>query len=62
MPPGEWLQRERIRLAQRLLESTDDPVELVARRSGYDTSTAMRAQFALRLKTSPRVYRQTFRA
>ena len=62
MPPGEWLQRERIRLAQRLLESTDDPVELVARRAGYDTSTAMRAQFALRLRTSPRAYRRTFRA
>lgn len=62
MPPGEWLQRERIRLAQRLLESTDDPIKLVARRAGYDTSTAMRAQFALRLQTSPRAYRQTFRA
>jgi transcriptional regulator GlxA family with amidase domain len=62
MPPGEWLQRERIRLAQRLLESTDDPVELVARRAGYDTSAAMRAQFALRLRTSPRAYRRTFRA
>ena len=23
MPPGEWLQRERLRLAQRLLEQTD---------------------------------------
>ena len=62
MPPGEWLQRERMRLAQRLLESTDDPIALVARRAGYDTSTAMRAQFALRLQTSPRAYRQTFRA
>jgi len=49
-------------LARRLLESTDDPVELVARRAGYDTSTAMRAQFALRLRTSPRAYRRTFRA
>ena len=23
IPPGEWLQRERLRLAQRLLETTD---------------------------------------
>ena len=61
MPPGEWLQRERVRLAQRLLETTDDSIERVARRAGYDTSTAMRAQFALRLQTSPRAYRQTFR-
>jgi transcriptional regulator GlxA family with amidase domain len=62
IPPGEWLQRERLRLAQRLLETTDDAIELVSRRAGYDTATAMRAQFALRLRTSPRAYRQTFRA
>ncbi len=62
IPPGEWLQRERLRLAQRLLESTDDPIELVARHAGFETSAALRAQFSLRLQTSPRAYRQTFRA
>lgn len=62
MPPGEWLQRERLRLAQRLLETTDDPVEAVARRSGYESPATMRAQFATRLQTSPRAYRSTFRA
>jgi transcriptional regulator GlxA family with amidase domain len=61
MPPGEWLQRERLRLAQRLLESTDDPIESVARRAGYDSSATMRAQFSQRLRTSPRDYRKTFR-
>jgi AraC family transcriptional regulator, transcriptional activator FtrA len=61
LPPGEWLQRERLRLAQRLLESTDDPVERVARRAGYDSSVTMRAQFASRLQTSPRAYRRAFR-
>ena len=62
MPPGEWLQRERLRLAQQLLESTDVPIELVARRAGYDSATTMRAQFASRLHTSPRTYRGTFRS
>ena len=62
IPPGEWLQRERLRLAQRLLESTDDPIELVSRHAGFETSAALRAQFSLRLQTSPRAYRQTFRA
>jgi transcriptional regulator GlxA family with amidase domain len=62
MAPGEWLQRERLRLAQRLLETTDAPIELVARRAGYDSPATMRAQFASRLHTSPRGYRQTFRA
>ncbi|MFL6038608.1 MAG: helix-turn-helix domain-containing protein [Gaiellaceae bacterium] len=62
MPPGEWLQRERLRLAQRLLEQTDDAIEVVARRAGYDAAVTMRAQFAGRLRTSPRAYRNTFRA
>jgi AraC family transcriptional activator FtrA len=61
LPPGEWLQRERLRLAQRLLESTDDPIDVVARRAGYDSATTMRAQFTSRLQTSPRAYRRTFR-
>src|SRR5262249_23928187 len=62
MPPGEWLQRERLRLAQRLLESTSAPIELVARRAGYESSATMRAQFTTRLRTSPRAYRRTFRS
>jgi transcriptional regulator GlxA family with amidase domain len=61
MPPGEWISRERLRLAQRLLERTDDPIEVVARRAGYDAAVTMRAQFAARLRTSPRAYRHTFR-
>jgi transcriptional regulator GlxA family with amidase domain len=61
IPPGEWLKRERLRLAQRLLERTDDPLELVARRAGYDAAVTMRAQFAARLDTSPRAYRRLFR-
>jgi transcriptional regulator GlxA family with amidase domain len=61
MPPGEWLQRERLRLAQRLLERSDVPIDAVARRAGYDSAVTMRAQFSARLHTSPRAYRQTFR-
>jgi transcriptional regulator GlxA family with amidase domain len=62
LPPGEWLQRERLRRAQLLLESTDLPIERVARDAGYDSSVTMRAQFALHLQTSPRAYRNAFRA
>ena len=61
LPPGEWLQRERLRLAQRLLEASDDPIARIARRAGYDSPATMRAQFASRLHTSPRAYRETFR-
>jgi transcriptional regulator GlxA family with amidase domain len=61
LPPGEWLQAERLRLARRLLETTDLPVELVARRAGYESGAALRAQFTRQLHTSPRSYRSTFR-
>ena len=62
MPPGEWLHRERLRLARRLLEQTDDPIGVVARRAGYESAATMRAQFSARLDTSPRAYRVAFRA
>src|SRR4051812_39176677 len=62
LAPGEWLQGERLRLARRLLETSDDSIERVAQHAGYDTAVAMRAQFARRLHTSPRAYRRTFRA
>jgi transcriptional regulator GlxA family with amidase domain len=62
IPPGEWLQRERLRLAQRLLEASDEPIEHVARKAGYESSATMRAQFTTRLRTSPRAYRRTFRS
>jgi AraC family transcriptional regulator, transcriptional activator FtrA len=61
LPPGAWLQWERLRRAQRLLEATDDPIERIARRAGYESGSTMRAQFALHLQTSPRAYRRTFR-
>jgi len=60
VPPGEWLQQERLRLAQQLLETRDDPLPVVERAAGYDSETTMRAQFSSRLGTSPRAYRQTF--
>ena len=62
LAPGEWLQGERLRLARRLLETSDDSIERVSQNAGYDTTVAMRAQFARRLQTSPRAYRRTFRA
>jgi transcriptional regulator GlxA family with amidase domain len=62
LAPGEWLQGERLRLARRLLETSDDSIERVSQNAGYDTTIAMRAQFARRLHTSPRAYRRTFRA
>jgi AraC family transcriptional regulator, transcriptional activator FtrA len=60
--PLDWILRQRLGLAQRLLESTDLPVELVAERAGFGSAVTMRHHFAQRLRTSPQAYRRTFRS
>ena len=59
--PNQWLIRQRVLLAQRLLESTDQPVEQVASRSGLGTATNMRQHFQRFVRLSPNAYRRTFR-
>lgn len=59
--PVDWILRQRIQLAQRLLETTDLPVELVAERAGFGSAVTMRHHFAQRVHTSPQAYRRTFR-
>ena len=60
--PLQWLLAQRTLLAQRLLETTDLPVDAVAHRSGFGSSVALRAQFQKVLCTSPKAYRESFRA
>lgn len=59
--PYQWLVRERIRLAQRLLETSDLPVDAVAARSGFGSADNFRKHFARVLRTSPQAYRRSFR-
>lgn len=59
--PLDWVLRQRIALAQRMLESTDLPVEIIATRAGFGTPVTMRHHFAQRVRTSPQAYRRTFR-
>lgn len=58
--PTQWILRQRVLLAQRLLETTDDPVELIASRCGFGTAAGLRQHFRRTLSTSPLVYRRTF--
>ncbi|MFL6239350.1 MAG: helix-turn-helix domain-containing protein [Actinomycetes bacterium] len=58
--PYKWLQSQRILHAQRLLESTDDPIELVAVRAGFGTPANLRQHFVAAVGTSPTSYRRTF--
>lgn len=59
--PLKWLQRERVRLAQRLLEQTEIPVERIAERAGFGSAIALRRQFMEVVGTTPARYRTTFR-
>jgi transcriptional regulator GlxA family with amidase domain len=60
--PYQWIARERVRFAQRLLETTDLPIEAIARQSGLGSAANLRKQFSRALATSPHVYRRTFSA
>lgn len=59
--PMSWLTGQRILLAQTLLEDSDDPVELVAARTGFGTAAVLRHHFARWRGTTPQAYRRTFR-
>jgi AraC family transcriptional regulator, transcriptional activator FtrA len=58
--PHQWLQLQRVHLAQRLLEVTDLPIESVAQQSGFRTAGNLRKYFNRVMHTSPQSYRRTF--
>ncbi|MGI5480775.1 helix-turn-helix domain-containing protein [Streptomyces lavendofoliae] len=59
--PYRWLLRQRVLLAQELLEATDDTVDAIAGRSGFGNAAALRHHFLRTLGTTPNAYRRTFR-
>jgi AraC family transcriptional activator FtrA len=58
--PYQWILRQRVQLAQRLLEVTDLRIDIVAQRSGFCTAANLRKHFGRLVHTSPQAYRQTF--
>jgi transcriptional regulator GlxA family with amidase domain len=58
--PHQWLLRQRVLLAQRLLETTDHSIELIASRCGFGSATNLRQHFQRVVRTSPNAYRRTF--
>ncbi|MFB9542381.1 GlxA family transcriptional regulator [Micromonospora sagamiensis] len=62
MSPHQWLLRERILAAQRLLESGDEPVAQIAVRTGMGSAGNLRHSFRRELGVSPQAYRTSFRA
>jgi transcriptional regulator GlxA family with amidase domain len=59
--PAAWLTAQRVEHARHLLETTDLPVDTVARRAGLGTGATLRNQLRAGLGVSPLAYRRTFR-
>ncbi|MGW1180317.1 GlxA family transcriptional regulator [Streptomyces drozdowiczii] len=59
--PYRWLLRQRVLLAQHLLETSDETVDTIADRTGFGNAAALRHQFVRALDTTPQAYRRTFR-
>jgi AraC family transcriptional activator FtrA len=59
--PKQWLRRERVSVAQRLLETSGKPLEVVAEASGFASVTALRAAFHDTVGAPPSHYRRQFR-
>jgi len=57
----DWLRHQRLTMAQRLLETTDQSVELIASRSGFGSATLLRLLFRESFRISPSDYRREFR-
>jgi transcriptional regulator GlxA family with amidase domain len=60
MTPGQWLTRQRIEHARRLLETTDLPVDRVAAEAGFGTAASLRQHLTGVTGVSPMAYRKTF--
>jgi transcriptional regulator GlxA family with amidase domain len=59
--PMQWVLRQRVLLAQRLLETTDEPVDRIAELAGFGSPAGLRQHFNRMVRTSPTAYRRAFR-
>ncbi len=59
--PYRWILRQRVLLAQQLLETTDETVDAIAGRTGFGAAAALRHHFVRALGVTPNAYRRTFR-
>lgn len=58
--PHSWLLRQRVLFARRQLELTDEPVELIAQRSGFGNAALLRHHFQRHTGVAPTAYRRAF--
>ena len=60
--PHAWLLRQRVLFARRQLEASREPIELIARRSGFGTAALLRHHFQRHTGVAPTAYRRSFSA
>jgi transcriptional regulator GlxA family with amidase domain len=58
---GQWLLNQRLALAQRMLETTDKQIDIIAEASGFASPALFRRCFGQAFGVKPSVYRKTFR-
>jgi transcriptional regulator GlxA family with amidase domain len=58
--PLQWLLKQRVQEARRLLEETELPVDAVAWRAGFGTAASLRDHFRRATATTPTAYRRSF--
>ncbi|MEJ3749155.1 transcriptional regulator FtrA [Actinomycetes bacterium KLBMP 9797] len=59
--PIRWLIHQRIQASLPLLETTDTPIEEIARAVGFDTPVTFRHHFGQAMRTPPSAYRRAFK-
>lgn len=57
----QWLLNQRVAHAQRLLESSEISIEMVAQEAGFGSALSLRQHFRASLRTSPSAYRKLYR-
>lgn len=58
----QWLLGQRLAQAQRLLESSDASIDVIAQQAGFGTALSLRQHFRSALRMSPSAYRRQFQA
>jgi transcriptional regulator GlxA family with amidase domain len=56
----QWLLQQRLALVQRLLETSDAPVDAIALSSGFGSPLSLRKHFRAAFDTTPSAYRKRF--
>jgi transcriptional regulator GlxA family with amidase domain len=60
--PARYVEQVRVEAARALLETSDAPLDVIARRSGLNSAETLRRRFSCAVGMTPHSYRQRFRA